>query len=156
MNGSWWVFPAMVSVVAVLSWLIWPVLRKRRNAFRLKRACRQFHMRREWLEADFQTMAATSGKPRGLTWREIDFADEAVFATDRNTNELRAFVAVTIAFDAVEGGDMEDNPNVESDRVATAVFLFDGRHWHTEGRAIFNLYPLEAIERFQQQLELVE
>ena len=50
---------------------------------------------------------------------------------------------------------MEDNPNVSNVRAATAVFNFDGV-WTTEGRAIFNLNPTEAIRHFQSELEMVE
>ena len=51
---------------------------------------------------------------------------------------------------------MEDNPNVGNLRAATAVFKFEGDRWTTEGRAIFNLNPTEAIQHFQNDLELVE
>jgi hypothetical protein len=156
MGTFWWIFPALVTAVAVLTWLVWPHFRRRRDAIRLERARRQFHLRREWLEADFLTLASARGKPRGLTWRDVEFSDEAVFATDRSTGELRAFVGVMIGFEAVAGGEMEDNPNVENIRLATAVFLFDDRHWQTEGRALFNLNPLEAIDRFQHELQIVD
>jgi len=51
---------------------------------------------------------------------------------------------------------MEDNPNVGNIRAASAVFQFDGEAWSTLGRAIFNLEPLEAIEHFKNELELIE
>ncbi len=51
---------------------------------------------------------------------------------------------------------MEDNPNVGNLRAATAVFRFDGNDWTTDGRAIFNLNPLQAIEHFQHELETVD
>jgi hypothetical protein len=155
-GNSWWTFPALVTAVAVLAWLVWPRYLRRREAIRLDRARRQFHMRREWLETDFLKLASASGKPRGLIWRDIQFDDEAIFATDRSSGELRAFVSIMISFEAVAGGELEDNPNVENVRAATAVFLFDDRHWQTEGRAIFNLNPLEAIDHFQHELQMVD
>ena len=96
------------------------------------------------------------GKPRGLAWDDWHFEDEAAFATDPDTGQLRAFVSVAIRFRAIEGGGMEDNPNVDNLRDATAVFLFDGRQWTTQGRTVFNLNPLETIERFQHGLEGVD
>ena len=33
---------------------------------------------------------------------------------------------------------------------------FDGKDWSTTGRALFNLNPEQAIERFGQELEHVE
>lgn len=122
----------------------------------LEAARDQFHIRREMLEARFMTLAAATGKPRGLTWIDCDFDNRVSFARDRNTRQLRALVAVTIRFEAVEGGDMEDNPNVGNLRAATAVFRFDEGHWQTDGRAIFNLNPQEAIKYYQHELETAE
>jgi hypothetical protein len=63
---------------------------------------------------------------------------------------------VTVRFRAVEGGGMEDNPNVANLRAASAIFLLDGEDWSTDGRVLFNLNPLQAIEHFRQELEVVE
>lgn len=122
----------------------------------LERARKLFHLRREWLEARFFTLAANSGKPRGLEWVDCDFDDPVSFARDRHTGKLRAIVGVTVRFRAVEGGDMEDNPNVAKLRAASSIFLLDGEDWSTDGRVIFNLNPLQAIEHFRQDLEVVE
>ena len=67
---------------------------------------------------------------------------------------LQAFVAVTISFEAIEGGPMEDVEAVGNLRAATAVFYFSGGAWHTDGRAIFNLNPTEAIA-YCQDFEMV-
>ena len=115
-----------------------------------------FHLRREWLEARFFSIASVSGKPRGLMWVDSDFEDEVSFARDRLTGQLRAFVGVTIRFAAIEGGGMEENENVGRLRAATAVFLLDGNEWVTQGRVIFNLSPEQAIQHFREELELVE
>ncbi len=156
MNESWWIIPTVAAALVFLAVLAWPRWRRYRSAVRFQQARKRFHLRREWLEADFLTLASSSGRPRGLAWRDCEFEDEAVFATDRNTGQLRAFVGVAISFDAVEGGDMEDNPNVGNLRAATAVFVFDGRDWTTEGRTLFNLNPFEAVERFQHEVEQVD
>jgi hypothetical protein len=115
-----------------------------------------FHLRREWLEARFLKLAAQHTQPRGLAWHHSEFADEAAFATDRATRQLRAFVSMSVRFAAVQGGGMAGNPNLQHAKAATAVFLFDGREWFTEGRAVFNLNPLETIERYHHELQLVE
>jgi hypothetical protein len=114
----------------------------------------EFQRRREWLEARFFTLAARSGKPRGLAWNDCRFADDFVLARERDQGLLRAFVSVTIRFTAVEGGGMEDNPNVGNLRDATAVFSWNGEEWSTDGRAVFNLSPSQTLERFQ--LEVME
>ena len=114
----------------------------------------EFQRRREWLEARFFTLAARTGKPRGLEWNDCRFADNFMLARQRDTGELRSFVSVTIRFTAVAGGGMEDNPNVHNLREATAVFNWDGESWSTDGRAVFNLNPTQTLERFQ--LEVIE
>ncbi len=123
---------------------------------RLESARKLFHQRREWLEADFFTRAAKAGTPRGLAWVECDFENPVAFARERGSRKLRALVGVTIRFEAVEGGGMEDNPNVGNLRTGTAVFTFDGHSWSTDGRAVLNLNPAQTIERFQGELETVE
>jgi len=156
MTAFWWTVGSLlivgVSIVALLA------LRSRRgrSAYRLERARQLFHLRREVLELRFLNCASRLGKPRGLAWEDCHFEDEAVFATEPGTGQLRAFVGVAVQFRAIEEGGMEDNPNADVPRAATAVFLFDGRQWTTAGRTVFNLNPLETIERFQHGLEGVD
>ena len=70
----------------------------------------------------------------------------------RETGELCALVGVTISFEAIVGGGMEEVEAVGNLRSATAVFrVVDGR-WQTDGRAIFNLNPIEAIAYYQENL----
>ena len=102
------------------------------------------------------TLASSSGKPRGLEWVDCDFDDSVSFARDRHTGRLRALVGLTIRFRAIEGGGMEDNPNVNNLRAASAVFHLDGDEWGTDGRALMNLNPVQAIEHYRQELEMVE
>jgi hypothetical protein len=128
---------------------------RRRRHTDMANARSQFHLRREWLEAKFLTEASNSGRPRGLTWCDCDFANGVTFARDRMTGELRALVAITVRFDAVVGGPMEDVAAVRNLRAATAVFRFNGESWVTDGRAIFNLSPDETIRHFQHELEAI-
>lgn len=130
-------------------------LRAKRRESRMAEARRGFQLRREWLEAHFLTLASSSGRPRGLTWADCEFANPVCFARDRATGNLRALVGVTIQFEAIEGGGMEDVEAVGNLRAATAVFQFEGDRWETDGRAIFNLNPDETIRHFQHELEAV-
>lgn len=127
------------------------IYRRKQN---LSKARETFHLRREWLEADFLSAASTSGKPRGLSWVNCDFEDAVTFARDRTNHQLRAFVAVTISFEAIEGGGMEHVEAVGNLRSATAVFHYAENTWSTDGRAIFNLGPVEAVNHFGHELEL--
>src|SRR5208282_1957171 len=112
-----------------------------------------FLQQREHQEAAFFAAAATSGKPRGLRWKNCEWESEVAFARERTTGRLAALVAVTISFEAIEGGDMEGVEAVGNLRNASAVFFYDAGRWRTTGRAIFNLNPGEAIERFKGQYE---
>ncbi len=102
----------------------------------------------------FLPRPAASGKPRGLRWADCEFENEVTYARDRQSGTLSAFVAVSIKFEAIAGGGMEEVEAVDNAKYATAVFYFDPKHrWMTEGRAIFNLNPDEAVRRFEDTLE---
>jgi len=155
MNGNLWSY-ALLAVAAIVGLVLaWKFLRARRHQQAFSRAREDFHRVRERLEAQFHRLAASSGKPRGLEWVDCEFADEVAYARDRQSGELAAFVGVAIRFAAIEGGDMEDVEAVSNIRSATAVFLRRDQKWITEGRAIFNLSPPQAIERFGRTMEPV-
>ena len=68
----------------------------------------------------------------------------------------RALVAVTISFEAIPGGGMEEVEAVGNLRAATVVFRLDGPEWETDGKACFNLSPAQTIDYFQHELETVD
>jgi hypothetical protein len=142
-------------VVIVLPLLLWRPLRTARREARYTRARQEFKLQRERLEAKFFSIAASSGKPRGLRWTDCEFDNLVTYARDRKSNELSAFVGVTISFEAIEGGLMEGVEAVGNLRAATAVFQYRGRGWETQGRVMFNLNPSEAIAYYESLVELV-
>lgn len=155
MDAFGWILTAVVVACGVVAVVVWrPVRAARREKF-LARAKREFHRQREQLEARFLTRAAATGKPRGLRWADCNFEDDVTYTRDRKSGRLSAFVAVTIGFEAIQGGGMEDNENVGNLRAATAVFDYDRVRWNTDGRAIFNLNPIQAVQFYQASLELV-
>lgn len=152
-----WLLVALVACIVTLTLvaLAWRPVRARIREQELARARKDFHRQREHLEARFLRLAGQSGKPRGLEWVRADFDDDVTYARHRRSGELSAFVAVTIGFEAVEGGGMEEVEAVGNLRAATAVFHIERGAWATEGRALFNLNPTEAIAYYQDNLELV-
>ena len=148
-----------ISIASVFMFVVlWKSLQRislRRQRKIMRRAHQLFLLRREWLEARFLAMANQSGVPRGLAWNGCEFDSDVTFARDRQNRQLCALVGVTISFEAIKGGDMEDVEAVGNLRAATAVFRFGGSQWHTDGRAIFNLNPDETIRHFQHELEAV-
>jgi len=132
--SAWWMALAIVALaLAVGICIAWRPVRARLRAKELARLRRNFHRQREYLEARFLTIAADSGKPRGLEWVRCDFEDDVIYARNRQSGELTAFVGVTIGFEAVEGGGMEDVAAVGSgarklgDRRSRAVQSEPGR-----------------------------
>ena len=149
----WIWLPALIlAAVAALAALI-VMLRPRGVPVAFARA--QFERHRATLEAQFFEAASRSGKPRGLRWTRCEWGPALELARDRQTGQLLALAGVTIAFEAIEGSDMEGLPAVGNLRNASAVFAFDGLQWRTNGRAVFNLNPDEAIQHFGSQYERV-
>ena len=131
-----------------------PLLKSWREAEET-RARQEWEKHREQLQRDYFELARRQGKPRGLRWKDCEFEDGVAYARDRKSGELCAFVAVTVSFEAIEGGGMEDVEAVGNLRAATAVFRHKDHHWTTDGRVIFNLKPVQAIAHFQDSLVLV-
>ena len=102
----------------------------------------------------FFDVAAASGKPRGLRWKECQWNELVEWVREKVNGRLHALVGVTISFEAIEGGDMEGIEAVGNLRNATAVFFFDGE-WQTAGRVVFNLNPDEAVVHFKDGYERV-
>jgi hypothetical protein len=148
-----YIFWFLVFVLAVVAWLAWALARPALFARRVTRALKQFAKQRQRLEREFLAAAAAMGKPRGLSWKECGFQPGVVLARDRANGEFVGLVAVTISFEAIEGGGMEDVEAVGNLRAATAVFNWNGGEWSTQGRAVFNLEPREVLERYRDSLD---
>jgi hypothetical protein len=149
----WWiVLPAAIALAAAALYLA-----KQRRAARLRQRRRvaidDFRTRRGELEPIFLHAAQATGKPRGLRWKACRLQANERFAVDRATGELYALVGATISFEAIEGGGMEDVEAVGNLRYATAVFVHRNGVWSSDGRAVFNLDPAQALERFSDALE---
>jgi hypothetical protein len=155
MSANWWI--ALGVVLVLVPALVAAGFRLRRwlRETSLADARKDFHVRREYLEAKFFELASSSGKPRGLEWVGIEFDDDVAYARDRQSSELVALVAVTIRFEAIEGGGMEEVEAVGNLRAATAVFHRRDRCWDTGGRVLFNLNPDEAIHHFRSKMEIL-
>ena len=145
-----WVFLFLLIASACLVW-VW--LRPTLFARRIERARKGFDRDRVDLESLFFERAAASGKPRGLAWKSCAFQNGVLFARDRANGEIVGLVGVTIGFDAVEGGGMEDVEAVGNLRAATALFTWNGGDWTTAGRAVFNLEPREVLDRYRGNLD---
>ncbi len=126
-----------------------------RGKVSIPRARTQLEKGRRELEQRFFDEAVASGKPRGLRWKACEWLPDVEIVREKETGLLAALIGVTIAFEAIEGGDMEDLPAVGNLRNASAVFFYHQGAWHTTGKAIFNLNPDEVITRFGEQYERI-
>jgi hypothetical protein len=153
------VFKYILAVVLVIgliaAWLAFGAVRRTLFARRAERAIRQFARSREQCQAGFLEAAGASGKPRGLIWKQATLSDQLLLARDRANGELVGLVGVTVSFDAVAGGAMEEVEAVGNLRAATAIFTHNGRDWTTQGRTLFNLEPREVLERYRDSLDPV-
>jgi hypothetical protein len=142
-------------VVGLVVWLVWHPLRRFGREMKLERARELFRLQSERLQMLFFGAASASGKPRGLRWKACLWEPGVEFVRERRTGHIAALVGVTIEFEAIEGGDMEDVPAVADPKNASAVFFFHRGHWATVGKAIFNMNPDEAIKHFDRQYERI-
>ena len=159
---GWWaigLLAALAMLAGFLAW--WPVRTALRNS-RLADARREFHHQRERLEAKFMQLAIANTKPAAPRWIDCDFDDDVAYVRNRSTGELAAFVAITVAIEGLESdsGNHGDPPKQGSElignlRMGTAVFRFAHTHWETDGVALLNLSPSEAVRFYQDNLEIV-
>jgi hypothetical protein len=143
------VFLMAIVCLAAYAWRIW---RRGRRRMEVERAAASFARDKFKLQEDFRAAANVSGKPRGLRWKSCEFQDPVRLARDKATGELLGLVAATIAFEAIEGGGMEEVEAVGNLRAATAILIWNGFEWTTIGKAAFNLEPHEVLERYQDSL----
>lgn len=148
-----WLIPVIVVLAAAGTFFLVRHLRTFGSHVQVERARESFRLQRERLEMLFLQAAGATGKPRGLVWKECQWENGVLFARDRQTRHIAALVGVTIRFEAIAGSDMEGLPAVGNLRNASAVFFFQGGHWSTVGRALFNMNPDEALEHFKNQYE---
>jgi hypothetical protein len=152
----WWIIGGTAVVLGLVAALAYKPLRDSLRRSQFARARKEFRRHRERLEAEFFTRAASSGKPRGLRWTDCDFENDVTYARNRRHGTLNAFVGVTISFEAIEGGGMENVAAVSNLRAGSAEFVYVKNAWQTSGRVIFNLEPADAIAYYEDELEMVE
>jgi hypothetical protein len=155
MFEPWWAVAGLAAALAALV-LIWRPLRRAAREARFAQARHDFHRQRERLEAKFVRLAAAKSQPNAPHWDDCDFDNDVAYVRNRATGELSAFVAVTVAMSEFEEPGGLVGGAIGNLRAATAVFRFDRDHWETDGRAILNLSPVEAIRIYRNELEIID
>lgn len=158
MLGVWWTLLGAGTILAGF-WYVWRPMRATSRRARFARAAENFRWQRERLEAKFVQLATANAQHADLHlphWDDCDFGDDVAYVRDRHTGELSAFVKVTVAVDDRTNPVTGIDSLIGNLRSATAIFRFDRDHWETDGRAILNLSPAEAISFYRNHLEMVE
>lgn len=155
MFWHWWMAGAIAILVAMGIAIVLRPLRASWRQARFEEARRVFHRQRERLEAKFIQLGINANRPAVPRWVDCEFEDDVTYARSRATGELSAFVAVTLEMDVSADRSLPPGEGTGHFRDGTAVFRFDRGHWQTDGRAIFNLSPTEAIRFYHRDLELV-
>jgi hypothetical protein len=146
---------AFVLAGLVLVWLArnwWQRRSRARQHDLFQRAVDEFP-RQSDLTTKFLAAANATGKPRGLRWISCELQGQPIFATNDATDEIFGLSGATIGFEAIPGGDMEEVEAVGDIRYVTAIFQYRNGKWQTDGRAIFNLEPTQAVARLGETLK---
>lgn len=107
------------------------------------------------LQQDFFSLAAQSGKPRGLRWVSCEWLQDLLIVVDPDTQLISAFASLNVGFEAIEGGDMEDVKAVSTIRDGCAIFHFRDGGWGSAGRVVFNMSPEQAALHMMPGVETV-
>jgi len=149
----WWIIGTSTLIIA---WIcLWRPMRAVSREVQFAKARKFFHTQRERLEAKFVNLASKRVKPDSPRCSDCNFADDVSYVRNRTTGELSAFVAISIAMENPESTSHNNGDAVGNLQLGTAVFRFDRDHWETDGRAILNLSPSEAIRFYRKDLEKV-
>ena len=146
----WYVVAAIVLMLIGLLALA-PRLAARFRRREAEQAIAAFLTQRELLEAKFLELAAASGKPRGLLWKQCDWQPSVTYAREIGSGLVTAFTSVIVSFEAIAGSDMEEVEHVGLLRDGCALFHFQRGQWGTGGRVLFNMNPDDALKHFADQ-----
>lgn len=159
MLGFWWIVLIVAAIAAILFLVAWRPYQIVVRETRFVETMKSFRLHRERLEAKFIQLASTNARPNSPHWEECFFDDDIAYVRSRRTGELSAFVALTVATDVPEvqalGTGRFGSSSIESIRTGTAIFRFDRNHWETDGRAILDLNPTEAIQFYHNDLRII-
>jgi hypothetical protein len=146
----------LVVFLGVVGAFLWRPIKIHSRESQLARARKFFHIQRERLEAKFVSLTSNRAQTELPRWSDCTFSDDVSFVRNRSTGELSAFVAVNVPVAPPRSAATPTEGAVGNLQIGTAVFRFDRDHWVTDGRAILNLSPSEAIQFFQNDVEMVD
>ncbi len=146
-----WLIPLLIVIVLVLAVFIYRHARLFGHHVQIERTQELFQLQHERLEAQFLQAALASGNPPGLRWRACRFNQEIVFAREKQSGQLAAFVGMEAELEPMEPANGQAAPPGHG----AALFYFQRGHWHTSGEAFLNFTPAQVLEQFRPRYEPV-
>jgi len=119
-----------------------------------QRVLLSFRSQQQELQKEFFAQAAATGKPRGLRWKNCEWLKTFALVEDTTQGLFTMFCGVNVAFEAIEGGDMEDVEAVATIRDGSAMFHLQNGRWGSGGRILFNMTPSTAAQTAAADQEL--
>lgn len=147
-----WAMAGLALAGLVVALLYRPVRRFFREVTE-ERAHELFHLQQELLEAKFLELGRSRGMADGAAWIDCEFEGDSQFARHIHSGRLVAFIEVTVHFEP--GPETADTEAIGANRQATAVFQYHHGQWGTNGRALFDMTPSEALEHFSGEYQRV-
>lgn len=146
-NLLWW--PLLVPVAGLVVMLaIWWLYRLGRDV-QIERARESFGLQRERLAEHFLLAANQAGKPKGLRWADAKMNGDLLLVRDRKSRKFSGLVSMDIRFEPTAETDLKEMEPATTPRTITAVYHYRQGEWVTEGRAIFNMSPEQALLNFE-------
>lgn len=140
-----------VALAGMAAALLYRPMRRFYREVTEERAHELFRLQREMLEAKFLELGRSKGMADGVAWSDCEFDGDSQFARHLKSGQLVAFVEVTVHFES-EAASI-DSETIGANRQATAVFQYHHGQWGTNGRALFDMTPAEALEHFQGEYQ---
>ncbi len=83
--------------------------------------------------------------PRGLKWQGVSPAGPPLM------HGTTALQPVTVSFEPLPDGGLEDVPQAREPRQAVAVYAWDGDGWRPTGKLVFNLSAADVVQRLGER-----
>jgi len=146
MNWLWLMPAVLVPGVAAAFLLSYRRLRLFGHHVHIERAQQLFLMQRERLQEQFSRAAAVAGMGE-----PYEFEQDVTFVRERRTGHILALVELRLG----NTGAADGTTPVGTPRKGSGIFFLERGHWHTAGKMIPEMSPLEVLDRLQGQYEPV-
>lgn len=151
----YWYFLALVLVSAAAAlWLVRGGWGRRQWQRRFERARAALPQQAPELQQQLRAGITSAGELPGLDWHQAEFCETALLARDRLNGSLYALVGVMVLQEVAEHA--EAVPPAGRRRCVTALLQWGDGRWAVAGRALFDMEPRTALERYARHVEAID